>query len=93
MDDVFEEGATLVVVAGPAPHVLFVAVGFAVVEDDGCDDPHDGGEDEETESEGAVVEGDFLSFVMPASEVVPEYEEAHDEGYTGDAEDDDLWPG
>ena len=69
MDFVLEEGAALVVIASPSPHVLPVTVGFTCVEDDGSHDPHDGAEDEEADSEGGVVDSGFLCPVMTASPV------------------------
>ena len=92
LHNVLEEGAAFVVVAGPAPHVLLVAVRLARMQHGGRDDPHDGAEKEKAEGEAGVVDGCFLRFVVPTSPVAVEDEEAHRQGYAGDAEDDDLRP-
>ena len=93
VDLVLEEGGALVVVAGPAPHVLAVAVGFAAVEDCGGDDPHDGAEDEEADCKGGVVDGGLFRLAMTSSPVAVEDGHADCERDARDDEKHDLWPG
>lgn len=56
-DIVFEEMTPLVIHARPAPHVLAIALGFALVEDTGANCPHDDAENEEGDGEYGVVSG------------------------------------
>ena len=92
LHDVLEEGTAFGIVAGPAPHVLLVAVRLARMQHGRRNDPHDGTENEKAEGEAGVVDGCFLCFVVPASPVAVEDEEAHGQGHAGDAEDDNLRP-
>ena len=93
MHFILEERAPLIIVASPAPHILTVAVRAAVVQDDGADDPHDGSEDEEADSEGGVVNGCLLGAVVAAAPVGPEYQETDEQRDAGDAEEGNLRPG
>ena len=75
VDFFLEQLAPGVVVARPAPEVLAVAVRSAALQNGGCDDPHDGVEDEEAERERGVVDGGLFGFAVTASAVRPEDEE------------------
>ncbi len=92
MDVVLEELAALVVLAGPAPHVLAVAGGLAAVQDAGADEPHDDAEHEPADGEHGVVDGDFLGALVASSAVGEHDENGEQKRHAGDAEDDDLRP-
>ena len=66
-DVVLEQFASHVVLAGPAPHVFSLALGFALVQDAGANGPHDDAEDEEGDGEDGVVGCHLLRPVVASS--------------------------
>jgi hypothetical protein len=66
-DVFFEQVASLVVYARPAPHVLVVVLGFTLVENRCSNSPHDDAEDEETNSEDSVVGCHLLGSMVTSS--------------------------
>lgn len=92
MNIVLEQVSPLVVFAAPAPEVGAAAANLAPVQDACADHPHDNTEQEPTHSEHGIVDCDLLgSTVAPAA--VRQYDnDREQEGYAGDAEDDNLRP-
>ena len=84
--------ASLVVYAGPTPHVLALSLRFALVEDTGADGPHDDAEDEETNCEDGVICGYLFCLVMTLSSICDQDENTHEERNAGNDENGDLRP-
>ena len=89
---VFEEGSTSVLVARPTPHVLVVAILLAGVKNDCSGDPHSGGEEEESDAEGGVVDGRLLCLPVSTLPIRVEDEDADDQRKTSDGKEGDLGP-
>ena len=90
---ILEEFFAFVVLAGPAPHVLAAAGGFAAVEDTRGDEPHDGGEGEVADGEDGVVHGGFGGAAVARAPVGGDHDDGEDQGDDGDGEDGVLRPG
>ena len=89
---VLEKVSSLVVYAGPTPHVLVVVLRFALVESGCTHSPHDNAENEESDGEDCVVGGYLLCFVVPTSPIGDHYNDGHDEGDDGNGKEQDLRP-
>lgn len=74
-----EELSARVVLASPSPQILTVACRFGVVQDTKTYAPHDNAEGEEEYGEDSVVNSGFLSSLMSAAPVAPEYSHGEDE--------------
>ena len=72
MNFLLKQSSSLVVVARPAPHILTVAVGSAGLQNGGCEDPHDGAKDKETNGIGRIVDCHLLRSSVSTSVVAPE---------------------
>jgi hypothetical protein len=71
-----EELSSLVVDTRPTPDVFVVAVALGALENASCNTPHDGAENEVSNSEQSIVNCHFLRSSMTTSPVVPEYNKA-----------------
>jgi hypothetical protein len=89
---ILKEMSSLVVNAGPTPHILVVVLSFALVEDGCTNTPHDNAEDEESNSKDSVVRGNLFGSMMTSSPVGDNDKDGHDQGNTGDGEQKDLRP-
>jgi hypothetical protein len=89
---IFEEVSSLIVNAGPTPHILVVVILFALIQDRGSNRPHDDAEDEESNGEDGVVGCHFLSSIVASSEVCDHDDNRHNKRDTGNGQDDDLRP-
>lgn len=76
VDLVMEELRSVVVDAGPSPHVLVVAVVASELQDASRRRPHEHGEDEIAACEERVVHANFLSSRVTAAAVADEDEDA-----------------
>lgn len=89
---VFEECRPFVVFAGPAPHVLTVAVVLGDIQDACPNSPHDRTEDEKGNGKRGVVDCNSFSPLVTTAPVAKDDDYRHDERYDGDDEKSDLRP-
>lgn len=69
VDLVLEICSSLIIDAGPTPHILVIRVALGSLENAGCEGPHKDVEDEETNGEECVVDTGFLGTFVTSSPV------------------------
>lgn len=84
--------SSLVVNAGPTPHVFVVVLRFALVEYGCTNTPHDDAKDEESNSKDSVVCRNLFSSMVTSSPVGDDDKDRHDEGDAGDGQQKNLRP-
>jgi hypothetical protein len=92
VDLVGEELRTGVLEAGPAPHVLVVAVVPRVLQDGDGEDPHDHAHDEPANGKERVVNSHFLGPPVAATAVSHKDKDADEEGQARCGQHEGLWP-
>ena len=91
-DIIFEQLASLVVLAAPSPHVLTVAILSALVENASADAPHDDTEDEKGHGKRGIVDSYLFGALMTTTPPGVKYTDSHEKGDAGNDEDGDLRP-
>lgn len=76
--------SSLIVNAGPTPHIFVVVLRFALVEDSCSYSPHDDAENEEANGEDSIVSSHFLCSTMATSAVSDHDNDGHEHGDAGD---------
>lgn len=84
--------SSLIVHAGPTPHIFVVVLRFALVESGGTDTPHDNTEYEECNSEDSVVSGDLFGSMVTSSPVGDDDDDGHEQRNASDGKQKDLRP-
>ena len=81
---ILKEMSSLVVNAGPTPHVFVVVLRFTLIEDGCTNTPHNDAEDEESNGEDSVIGSHLFGPMVTSSPIGDDDKDGHDQGNAGD---------